>query len=248
MIAGVLLAAQPRAGTIAEYDVRYGPLRLLSLSATVSFDGSRYRAESQMQTTGVVGVLFPWTAHGSSEGVLDAHRLQPSRHVGNGEFRGERRSVIIDYAHGGGVSAVVEPPPERDSRQPVPLDLQQQTIDPLTASIAAITFPCGGTLKVFDGRRRYDMRLLDLGASDVPDSGYGAYRGSARRCRAQIQPLAGFWPATPQHDERPTQIDYWIATPQPELPPVPVYLELSGARGTLAIHLQKLAAAAPDRR
>jgi hypothetical protein len=121
--------------------------------------------------------------------------------------------------------------------------LQQRTVDPLTATLSALTLHCRGTVPVFDGRRRYDIRLTDLGDTDVPPSGSPLYSGRARRCRSEIIPLAGFWRVEPNQDERPTRLDYWIAAPKAGLPPVPVYLELSAPRGTLSIHLTALAAA-----
>ena len=92
-----------------------------------------------------------------------------------------------------------------------------------------------GNAAVFDGRRRYDLVLSDLGETTTPPS-----RHTPRRARAAlprvIQPLAGFWRSEPRHDERPTQVDYWIASPRPDVIAVPVYLELSAPRGTLAVH------------
>ena len=52
-----------------------------------------------------------------------------------------------------------------------------------------------------------------------------------------MTPHAGFWRTTEQHDERPGQLDVWIAAPSPSVMPVPVYMQLSGARGTLGFRL-----------
>jgi hypothetical protein len=239
---GVVLPASTR--TVTEYDVRFGPLRLLELRATIAIDGGRYQAESHMRTVGMAGVLFPWTSRANTEGRLEPERLRPIRHLGRGEFRGQQRAVVIDYREAGEVSAVVEPRPEQDARDAVPAALQQRTIDPLTATLAAIAFDCRGTLPVFDGRRRYDMRLRDMGEADVPAASNGTYRGRARHCRAEIHSLAGLR-RDGDDDERPAQLDYWIAAPRADAPAVPVYLELSAPRGTLAIELTKVEAVQP---
>jgi hypothetical protein len=145
--------------------------------------------------------------------------------------------VVIDYGVGGAVVAAVEPPAEDDYREAVPIALQQETVDPLTATLNALASQCRGTVRVFDGRRRYDMELTDLGDADVPRSRGAAYAGPARHCRSEMRPIAGFWHAEPRHDERPARLDSWVASPRPGLPPIPVYLELSNPRGTLSIHL-----------
>jgi hypothetical protein len=226
-----------------EYDVRYGPVTILSLRATTELADRRYRADAEMRTTGLAALLFPWQASATSEGQREADNLRPMAHRSSGEFRGQRRTVQISYGAGGSVVTAVQPPADADDRDPVPESLQQHTVDPLTATLSAIASPCNGSVRVFDGRRRYDILFTDLGDTVVPRSRRSAYSGRARHCQGTIKPLAGFWRSEPQHDERPTQLEYWIASPDPDLPPIPVYIELSAPRGTLSIHLTEFAAA-----
>ena len=229
-----------------EYDVRYGPLTVLSLRATTESADGHYRTTTAARTVGVVAMLFPWQASATTEGRLEASGFRPLTHRSSGEYRGQRRSVVIDYGIGGAVVAAAEPPAENDYREPVPIALQQETVDPLTATLTALASQCRGTVRVFDGRRRYDMELTDLGQADVPPSRGAVYAGTGRHCRTEMRTIAGFWRAEPRHDERPARLESWIASPRPDLPPIPVYLELSSHRGTLSIHLTA-ATAAPVR-
>lgn len=236
------LLAAPRAGatdsTLAlRYDVHYGPLRLLSIETTSTVGDAHYRVRSQMETTGAIGYLFPWRARSESEGVREQATLRPQRHRSDGRFRGESRVVELDYDADGDVRARIEPPPDDDARDAVPAALQHATLDPLTASLASLLADCTGTLPVFDGRRRYDLRLEELAPAQLERSSRRLYAGPARRCRATVEARAGFWRTDPRDSETPTTLDFWIATPAPGIAPVPVYLELSGARGTLSIDL-----------
>jgi hypothetical protein len=97
---------------------------------------------------------------------------------------------------------------------------------------------------VFDGRRRYDLRLEELPSAAVPRSRGALYAGEARRCRATVEARAGSWRDDPRDHDSPTTLEFWIASPAERVPPVPVYLELRGARGTLGIILTK--ARVPD--
>jgi hypothetical protein len=115
--------------------------------------------------------------------------------------------------------------------------LQQGTIDPLTATLAAIETGCRGTLRVFDGRRRYNLNMTDMGEAEVEAASQQLYAGPARRCRAVVEALGGFWQTDPRQSETPTTLDSWIAVPHAGMPPLPVYLELNGPRGTLRIRL-----------
>lgn len=235
-------AAAAESGAVLEYAVRYGPLQVLAMQTTTRFEGDRYQASTDVRTVGLVAALFPWHATSDSRGVRSDGDMRPSHFQTSGEYRGTQRLAQLDYDGGGGVRAHIDPPAELDDRDAVPPALQQDTVDPLTAGLTAVLSGCSGRLRVFDGRRRYDLTLTDLGEVDTPTSRHTLYSGRSRHCRATIQPLAGFWRSEPRHDERPTQVDAWIAVPRPGVVAVPVYLELAAPRGTLAIHL---AAAAP---
>lgn len=223
-------------GVALEYEVLYGPLQVMAMQSTARVDATGYETSTQVRTVGLAGVLFPWTAGATTVGTRAADALTPLRHRARGEYRGSARSVELDYAADGGVRAIIAPPPEADDREPVPDAEQQATIDPLTATLAAVQSGCRGTLRVFDGRRRYDLALADQGESELPAS-TPVYRGRAQHCQARVTPRTGFWHASEQHDERPAQLDVWIAAPRPELMRVPVYMQLSGARGTLGFRL-----------
>ncbi|MDX2169624.1 MAG: DUF3108 domain-containing protein [Deltaproteobacteria bacterium] len=235
----VLFAAPVAAsdGIALDYEVRYGPLQILAMHSTMRQIADRYQARSEMRTVGMVALLFPWSATSSTDGHASGTTLRPELHRTRGELRGTARSVAIDYGPAGSVSTAVAPPAEDDERDPVPAALQQDTIDPLTAGLAAVASGCRGTLRVFDGRRRYDMALNDRGDGEVPSSRHNLYNGRARLCRVTITPLAGFWRRNTQEDYRPSQLDAWVAAPAAGLRPVPVYLELTAPRGTVGIHL-----------
>ena len=225
------------AAVTLRYDVRYGPLRLLSVRVATAVEGAGYRSRSVMQTEGIVATIYPWLSRAEVEGARDGTHLRPRRHRSVGRYRNEERLVEIDYDAGDRVRSRVEPAPEADGRAAVPEALQQATVDPLTASLHAAAADCQGTIPVFDGRRRYDLLLRTLAPADLPAARRRVYAGPTRRCRAQVEAHAGFWQSEPRDSEEPTYLDYWLATPRDGLPVVPVYLELSGARGTLRIDL-----------
>ena len=199
---------------------------MVALRATTETGDGRYRTTTAAKTVGIAGVIFPWHASATTEGRIGAGGFQPIAHRSSGEYRGQGRSVVMDYDGAGAVVAAIEPLAADDYRDAVPVTLQQDTVDPLTATLIALASHCHGTVRVFDGRRRYDIQLADEGEGEVPGSRGAVYAGPARRCRSQIRPIAGFWRTGPQHDERPSHLDAWVASPRAALPPIPVYLEL----------------------
>jgi hypothetical protein len=239
LLACLAATADAAPGILLRYDVRWGPLRLLTMETTLQLGTSTYRTSTRLETVGLLDTVFPWRAESSTEGLRSP--LRPRRHRSDGRFRGEIRTVEIAYADDGAVQARVEPPSTEEAREIVPEALRQGTVDPLTATLAALDGGCRGTVPVFDGRRRYDLRLEDRGAATV-ETGRGMYDGPAQRCHAVVAPLGGFWRDDPREAATPTTLDLFMATPDPTLSPVPVYIELAGQRGTLRIQLVALEA------
>ena len=130
-------------------------------------------------------------------------------------------------------------------RDDVPVALRDGTLDPLSASAAlarrlAATGTCTGTVPVFDGLRRYDLRYEDLGTAELAPSRHDSYRGAAHHCRATIEPIAGFLRTGEHAGERATEISAWIAPPLEGADPVTVRMDVEGSRGTLHAHLARV--------
>src|SRR5262245_2236151 len=193
----LLLAASPALAAESrlrlDYDVRYGPLRLMEMHATVDLDDSRYSGQTEMRTVGIAAVIFPWESRAESSGVRIPGGLQPKQHRSRGTYRGQKRSVDIDYGASGAVTAHIEPPPEEDWRTAVPLEQRNGTIDPLSAGLSIAGRDCSGSVPVFDGRRRYNLKLVDMGEEVVEASTYHVFSGKSHRCRAVVEALSGFW-------------------------------------------------------
>jgi hypothetical protein len=225
-----------------DYDVRWGPLSIMTLrtSARVEPDAGNYRSEILLFTGGVVSWLFPWRARSETLGTLAGDALRPRRHRSVGSYRGEDHVVEIDYGADGAVEIFSDPP--FDGEETVGEDLRRSTIDALTATLIAVRAPalgerCAGILPVFDGRRRYDLFLHDLGEESLEPSGRRMYDGRARHCRAVVRSLGGAWRDDMPYGERLASVDYWVAKVDDDLPAVPVEIALTGKQGTLSVYL-----------
>jgi len=235
------------------YDVYWSVLRLVTIASRSRVGDGVYNLWSQMETVGFLGTLFPWTYRSEVRGRLAGNELAPERFTSHSELRDKVQDVALRYGPDG--PEVEEATPfdrialgveyERDE---VPPEMRPGTIDPLT-EIASASLQiaqgkgCAGVRRVFDGLRRYDVVYEDLGETELEGSSYDAYEGRARKCRSQVKPLAGFWKPKEEHGESLTAITAWMMPPLPGADPVPVRMEVEGARGTLTIHLVKAAPA-----
>jgi hypothetical protein len=108
------------------------------------------------------------------------------------------------------------------------------TVDPLTAILAighavAETGSCRVKVPVYDGRRRYDLVLVDDGAAPAP--------AALRRCALDMVKIAGF---TSDRD-RPPRIEHgkvWIMpSPRPGVPPLPARIEFYSDWGPIIVQM-----------
>jgi len=249
LLLALLAAAAPPAALATpelalRYDVYYLAFRVVAIDAVSRVEPAAYRANVMLRTTGVLGAIMRWASSATATGMVDGPLLRPAFYGVRSEFRDRRQQIDLEYGDGGAVRAQVEGVLTDGARDDVPEPLRTGTIDPLTAGIAvshqfAATGRCDGTLRVFDGLRRYDLRYVDLGVTELEPSRRDAYRGPARHCRATVERLAGFLQSGEGARDGASELSAWLAPPLPGVGAVAVRLDLKGQRGTLHIHLSR---------
>ncbi len=179
------------------YEVYSGGFHVLSVDLELALSDQRYDATTRLHTVGVFGWLLSWSQVSRSAGIIRRDAVAPVSHRSFGEFRGRRRATEIDY-EAGEVSAVrLDPPPHEDEdRDEVSEAMRREGVDPISALLGAIHRisagdPCDGRLRVFDGRRRYDLVLTDRGTRPLGESRISAFAGDAVQCDFVFQPIAG---------------------------------------------------------
>ena len=207
------------------YDVFIGDMLAGSLDIDASADLEGYIIESHARSHGVFEFLTAYRKNNKAVGYLKPQGLRPRYYKAWGSWAGKRRTVEISYELLDRLSYKAAPTAAEDGRDMVPAQLLFGTTDPMTAFFGAIhstsgATVCGKMLKIFDGRRRYDIHLSEIARSETKGP---IYNGSARVCRARYTMLAGasrrIW--LPQY-VRPKWTDLWIASVQPDLPQLPV--------------------------
>ncbi|MEE8515177.1 MAG: DUF3108 domain-containing protein [Alphaproteobacteria bacterium] len=233
------------------YDIYVGGLHALAATVDVTQDGPRYRATAAGQTKGLINFLFAWTSRVKVTGQRHEDGYRPQRYLSASRWRGKARARRLDF-FGGGAYRLERMPPRKTAskRQPLPPEMIRHTVDPLTAGLKAIEHlvragSCGGTIRVFDGKRRYDIALADEGGDVVEPSRLSIFQGPARRCRFTMDRIHGFkkrrytnfWNDSEDNGQGMWDFEVWIARPKPGVPPVPVRFEGEIHHGSVMIHL-----------
>ncbi len=211
------------------------------IAINVERDGDHYQMTSEINSRGLTDTLIGFHSKAITGGTMASNKLQPARHRADNQWRGDDRFVRITYDPKGPSDVSVDPLAANDDREPVPLDLRTGTVDALSAAyIASLNGrDCHDTIKVFDGRRRYNILTRAAGLQQTSGP---AYQGPAFLCELELRRIAGHSksPWLPPNDEETGRI--WFANVSADWPPIPVRFEIDILLGSVAVHLQSATA------
>ncbi|WP_245613220.1 DUF3108 domain-containing protein [Skermanella stibiiresistens] len=243
---GALAAERVRLG----YAIYAGGFEVLQASMLLDVQRNSYSVEVSAETQGLLGTFFPWRTLSRSDGVLRAGEAEPRVHQQQGSWRGQGRTVRLDYDGAGGVAADVMPPDDPAEREPVPPEMIPNTTDPLSAVLSvaagvALGRGCTETVPVFDGRRRYDLSFRTVGNRQLAPNRYSVFSGAVTQCEVTSKVLAGNWKrdGAATEEEKRTPYALMLAPVIEGMPPIPVRLEGASRFGDVIMHLTSADAA-----
>jgi hypothetical protein len=185
----------PPAGSIAlSYTLTLLAIPFGHIDYEARFEGARYKAEIHFRTSGLAALLWKARIDATAEGRATPEALFPESYTSRSLTQaGAQRSVRVNYSAKGAPSMTADPPYDL-SLYPVTNAQKQGTVDPVTAISSVIAGlsasarePCGKTLAVFDGRRRYDIAFSFI-REEQDSEGAGAH---PRVCKAEYRHIAG---------------------------------------------------------
>ena len=180
------------------YDLFVGGISLGKVAMSARFQGTGYKAISTLETRGIVNAFWKSKIEAASNGLVDRGLVRPALYDSYSQNSdAQRRQVTLTFGPEGGPS-LQSNPPYPEARYPVSEDLQRNTLDPLSAAVfltnsvnAENAKPCEMVAPVFDGRRRYDVKLSFLKNDDVRMDN-GLYRGPVSVCQVRYNQIAGY--------------------------------------------------------
>jgi Protein of unknown function (DUF3108) len=211
-----------------------------------------YNVRADLTLAGAYGQLLPFRWQGEAEGGTGQYGVKPSRYQSYMNLLGTSEALTMTYRPNGAVEVVSEPPTVESNRAAAQ-GLGNDTVDPLSAAVAIVDAMirngnCGTALPVFDGARRFDLRVSPAGQDVVERTYFSTYEGPAERCRVDVDLIAGFQPDATSSGFYPSETDVWLASVMDKAPPVPVRVLAHSRAGLMRIDLievRTLAAAVP---
>lgn len=213
---------------------RVGPAEIAKGSFDINLTKTGYSVSTNYHTSGLASALTKSVGSAASRGVVSAGSLRPLSYA-NIQTSGRGRKVIMSY--NGGVPSVNVTPKYSDMGSPAASAAQKAgTVDPVTGlmELALITgrdrnSPCGGTVRVFDGKRRYDISTQYVRNENVSTP---AYKGTAAYCRGTYTQIAGF---KSKDGVKSVALELWLADINNAGVSIPV--RMRGTRGAIVATL-----------
>ena len=214
-------------GAHTDYQLYVHGLRIGRIEAGLDLQAAKYRIEVAFRTFGLVGWLFHGQQLDIAEGRLGSQFPEPLRYSGQGFWRGNPRRVLMDYIGRQPVVRDLEPPNDTE-REPVPAELQANSVDSLSAMVLLIrriteTGGCDTAVETFDGRRAVRFTAHTVGETDLEPTTRSSFQGRALRCDFDGRLLAGYRLVDPPEDRGKSRHgSAWFASIVPGAPKLPV--------------------------
>lgn len=189
-----------------------------------------YKIKSNVKTTGLADILVNYDMELAASGYTNLDGLDTYAYVSQNKDGKKNRRVDLKYL-GDEFSMVANPTFGNLGEPPATTEQVLDAKDPLTALISYAleprdleTRPCGGPMKIFDGRQLTHLHLEYKGMKNVKSD---AWRGEAYECHITMDKVAGYKEGEANKDTL-TGIDgplrLWLA-PLPNGATVPVRIE-----------------------
>ena len=188
--------APPPINMKAHFDIIMTHIQVGELNWAVYFDNGGYTAAASGKASGVFSVLVKGEGSVTTNGSVTGAGLVPTRSRSEVADDDGTYSVTLSFADGAVTHVTDKGAPLPEDRVRVTENLLHNVADPLSAMLipsganAFAPANCDRTLRVFDGRRRYNLALSYKRLDKVKMK--RGYAGKVLVCTVVLRPIAGY--------------------------------------------------------
>ena len=230
----------------AIHSLYFGGFNFLESVTDFYANKSYYKISTESSTKGALNLVFDWKGVVNSEGIIKKSRLMPSNYKSLGRWGKEVWITNLTYNKDGRIAFTkVSPLPDAEEIIPLPLNPEIGAIDPLSFISkflidATVKTNCKEEVVIFDGRRRYQLKIKEIGVKNFPKNPYNIFEGKALACELKYIPLGGQRRRNYEPENSNNLNVIYLAKPSPAAPIIPVSFSLDTNFGTLVGHLVKI--------
>ena len=228
------------------HSLYFGGFNFLESVTEFYANKSYYKINTESSTIGALNLVFDWKGVVNSAGKIRKSRLIPSNYQSVGRWGEDIWNTDLTYNQIGQINSTkVSPLPDAEEIIPLPLNPEKGAIDPLSfisqfAINATVSASCKEEVVIFDGRRRYKLKIKEIGVKNFSKTPYNIFTGKALACELKYIPLGGQRKRTYEPENPHNANIIYLARPSPAAPIIPVSFSLDTRFGTLVGHLVKI--------
>ncbi len=189
-------AAETTVNLVAHYVITVTHVRVGELNWMINFSDTSYFTSASGKASGVLSILVKGEGSFTTHGAVAGGQLTPK--TTRSDISDDDGTYEIEMGFENGAVKYVQDrgdaPPA--NRSPVSDKYLHEVTDPLSAMLIPAdpdsTMPanCGKTLKIYDGRRRYNLALSFKRLDKIRMA--RGYAGTALVCGVVLRPIAGY--------------------------------------------------------
>jgi hypothetical protein len=221
-----------------------------SWAANIADEG--YTITASGSAAGILSVLISGDGSLTAHGSLKEGRLLPESFKSTLNIDDEKTELRMRFENGNVTELVAEAVASTEGRVPVIEAHRHGIIDPLSALLVPVagsgelltSEACQRSLPIFDGRRRYDLKLTFKQMEKVKaDKGY---QGPVVVCSLTFQAIAGHRAnsALVKYLSQGRDMELWLAPIAGTRVLAPFHLSITNLIGNIVIHASKFEALA----
>ena len=234
-----------------DYAISFARIPIGSAQLAADIGDEEYKITLRGRAAGVARVLASGEGEFLTDGTVRAGELVPANFSSNINSGKERLSIKMVLADGNVTELVASPMGE--GRVPTSDTDRRGIVDPLTALLVSAgpsgdgigERACARRLPVFDGHRRYDLKLSFKREDKIKME--KGYTGPVVVCALEYQPISGHYPSEPlvKFLSSGREMEVALAPADGTHFLAPVRLSVSGALANLVIQATRFEATSP---
>tara|TARA_E500000178_G_C16961357_1_gene726179 strand:- start:290 stop:1063 length:774 start_codon:yes stop_codon:yes gene_type:complete len=153
---------------------------------------NKYSIEVNAHSVGLFSVVLDWRQTIKSFGKIENNRFTSFRYQSL-DFRGKKSGHMeVDFKDIIPKIISAQPDPREDKRRSMSDGFLLKANDPVAGIFNLALDQCKNTVKIYDGKRRYNIKVLEKEVSLLEDSYLSKNIIKAYKCNYEIERIAGY--------------------------------------------------------
>jgi hypothetical protein len=168
-------------------------VRILSVELEQSAGKKSFQSKLRVMAQGPLALFKKLDVRASAQGALDRGAAKPAEFEYVSKSGKKERSLSADWT-GKDVETSASPAFASMGDPPASRSQRLESADPLTQlmRLALAEQPCAGSVRIYDGKQRYNLNMTNLGAGKLDEAQKTMGLEAPIRCQARYEKVAGF--------------------------------------------------------